>query len=129
MSKPVKKSPSASSKNSGLGGLKDLITQTDPLAHIILKKIEKLSATYGFQSVETPLIEEAALYQAYYGRENIPAFTMEASGKTMAVRPTILPSIFRSYIQHKIAEEKPLSKWLYFGNVISSGDKTSSDYE
>jgi len=115
------------------GGTKDIITQTSPLWQVILKRLQKIGRTYGFQRAETPIIEEASLYENYYKDNSfLPAASFEAGGKTMAVRPTILPSILRSYIQHKVGEEHPLSKWMYCGNVMAldaATGKIISDYE
>jgi histidyl-tRNA synthetase len=123
----------AAKSTAGQGGSKDVITQTNPLWQVILKRLQKIGRTYGFQRVETPIIEDAALYQNYYkDTGEVPAITFEAGGKSVSLRPTILPSILRSYIQHKVADEKPLSKWLYSGNVMAqdpASGKVVSDYE
>lgn len=61
----------------------------------------------------------------------MPAVTFDLAGKPMALRPSILPSVLRSYVQHKVAEDHPLSKWLYSGNVMQndSEGRLVSDYE
>jgi histidyl-tRNA synthetase len=114
-------------------GVRDIITQTNPLWQVLLKRLQKVGRVYGFQRIETPIIEELALYQSYYkDSDNAPtAVNFEAGGKTMALRPTILPSVLRSYVQHKVAEDRALSKWLYCGNVMTQGrdGKIVSDYE
>src|SRR6185503_16669437 len=112
-------------------GVKDIITQTNPLWQVLLKRLQKVGRVYGFQRIETPMVEELALYQSYYkDNESVVPVSFEAGGKTMALRPTILPSVLRSYVQHKVAEEKTLSKWLYCGNVMTadSNARIISDY-
>jgi len=124
--------PKPARKAVDAAGTRDIITQISPLWQIILKRLQKLGRTYGFQRVETPIVEDAALYQSYYKDEvYLPAIMFDAGGKTLAPRPTILPSILRSYIQHKVFDSKPLSKWLYSGNVTyqDQAGKTVSDYE
>lgn len=113
-------------------GTKDVITQVHPLWDVILKRFQKIGRTYGFLRVEVPILDDADLFQNYYKTEGrLPAVTLDVAGKIMAARPALLPSVLRSYVQHKVAEEKPLSKWSYSGNVISvdAAGKLASDYE
>ncbi len=114
-------------------GVKDIITQTNPLWQVLLKRLQKIARVYGFQRIETPMVEELALYQSFYkdSDKTVTPVSFEAGGKTMALRPTILPSVLRSYVQYKVSEDKTLSKWLYCGNVMTSDSagKIVSDYE
>ncbi len=129
LAKPAAKPPR---KPVDAAGVRDVVTQTNPLWHVILKRLQKLGRTYGFMRIETPIMEDAALYQSYYKDQgHMPAVMFEVAGKTMAVRPTILPSVLRSYVQHKVFDEQPLSKWLYSGNIVyqDTGGKAISDHE
>jgi histidyl-tRNA synthetase len=134
MTRTVKKTAAATgAKQNGIQGIKDIITQTNPLWQALLKRFQKLGRTYGFQRIETPLLEEVSLYQNYYGKDagELPVLSLDVAGKPMAIRPSLMPSVLRSYVQHKIGEERPLSKWAYSGNVLYYDHigKVMSDYE
>jgi histidyl-tRNA synthetase len=129
--KPVAKAAAKPAK-SPASGTRDIITQASPLWDVILKSLHKVGRNYGFLRVEVPILEEADLFQNYYKTQGrLPAVTLDVSGKIMAARPTLLPSVLRSYVQYKVAEANPLSKWSYSGNVISvdPAGKLVSDYE
>lgn len=130
--KPASKPAAKASKSAAASGTKDIITQASPVWDLILKRFHSVGRNYGFLRVEVPILEDADLFQNYYKTEGrLPAVTLDVSGKIMAARPTLLPSVLRSYAQYKMPEDKPLSKWSYSGNVISldSAGKLVSDYE
>jgi histidyl-tRNA synthetase len=123
----------AFSAKAGLHGVTDIVTQTDPVWNIILKRLQKMGRTYGFQRVETPVLEELSVLEQFYqdDPDYHPPLGLEVGGKTMAVRPAMLPSVLRSYVQRRVFEDKPLSKWLYWGNVVrpAGEGRAVSDYE
>jgi len=137
MGRPKKNSASSGAyvpkKIQGLEGLMDITAETDPLWAALLRRASRMCRTYGFERVETPLLEDARLYEQYYkagSRQMAELVTMEAAGKTAALRAEFLPSVLRAYYQHKTFEKSPLSKWAFSGFVVrqdKSGDLLS-DY-
>lgn len=131
LEKAVANKPAAKPKANALG-TRDIITQASPLWDSILKHLHKVGRSYGFQRVEVPILEEADLFDNYYkAHDRSPAVTLDVGGKLLAARPTLLPSVLRSYVQYKVADTNPLSKWSYSGNVIAMDavGKLVSDYE
>lgn len=133
-----KKNPSASGayvskKIHSLENTGDIITATDALWDIILKRLLKMSRAYGFSKVETPLLEDARLYEIFFENsgKSGEAWSLEAQGKAAVLRPTLFPSVLRAYFQHKIFDTVPMSKWWYAGLTAKKGPKEtlSSDYE
>ncbi len=112
----------------------DIVTQTSPIWSIILKRFQKIGRTYGFLRVESAVLEENQLYQNFYKNEPnklAESLQVEVDGKSYFLRSALLPSVLRSYLQYKVNELQPVSKWLFFGNVLKVDNKDSvhSDYE
>ncbi len=133
MARP-KKNGTAAGKGRGLSGVQEIVTEASPLWNLILKRFQAIGRAYGFSRVETPLLEDMSLYRKYYGNDEAilsRMLVLDPVSSSVAVRPTLLPSVLRTYAAHKIGETNPLSKWLYFGNVVSYGESRQlhSDYE
>ncbi|MDQ3018797.1 MAG: ATP phosphoribosyltransferase regulatory subunit [bacterium] len=131
--KTIKK-PVAQTKPGSLNGLRDIVTQTSPHWDEILKRLQTVGRMYGFKRVETPIVEEEKVYLDYY-KEQPQAlqkivFT-QLGNKSIALRSSVLPSILRYYVQHKIFEEQPLSKWFYAANIIEQDERQAihSNYQ
>jgi histidyl-tRNA synthetase len=129
-----KKPAAAAVRQQGLQGTRDIIAQTSPLWNLILKRFQKVGRTYGFQRVETPIIEDENVYSNYYkDRPEALRQTLFATigNKNVALRSSMLPSILRSYVGYKVAETIPQSKWMYTGNTIRLDERGNphSDYQ
>lgn len=134
-----KKNPQSQSgyvpkKVQGLEGLEDIASEADGLWAALLKRVSRLSRTYGFERVELPLLEDIRLYELFY--KTAPKalkqlVSVEAGGKSAAVRGDFLPSVLRAYYQHKIYEKSPLSKWSFGGFTVkqSPAGGLISDYQ
>lgn len=133
-----KKNPSSASgytpkKVLSLGGLSDIICQADDLWAVVLKRLSRLSRTYGFEHVETPLLEDFRLYEAFYktsGKSLSEVVSLNLPEKA-AVRANLLPAVLRAYYQSKIHDKTPLSKWQFAGNVHkqTKNEGLVSDYQ
>ncbi len=122
-------------KIQSLEGLSDVVAETDLLWDATLRRLYKMSRVYGFNRVETPLLEDINLYTHFYG-EKSPVLqsivSMLAGGKQVGVRPSLLPSVLRAYTQGKIYEKIPTSKWSFLGQTSTQDAKTlklSQDFE
>lgn len=117
-----------------LDGTTDIICETDLLWEVMLKRLSRISRAYGFNRVETPLLEDAYLYESFYknGKKHLAGLLpVTAPGRAAALRPSLLPSVLRCYYQHKIFDKSPLSKWSYSGwvNYNSGSGKLLGDYQ
>jgi len=117
-----------------LEGVYDIIGDADILWEAVLKRLGRVSRTYGFNRIETPLIEDLHLYESFYkGSKNkitqlIPV--ENAAGRPAVLRPHILPSALRCYYQHKMFDKAPLTKWYYSGWTHKLKEESlSSAYE
>lgn len=115
-------------KAGALIGLRDIASQSHQYWNMILQEIRTVAQLYGFQPVETAILEEQKVYSDYY--KNQPELLekilfSQHSGKSLGVRSHLLPSVLRHYAQSKIFEEQPMSKWMYLGNVAELDDNAA----
>lgn len=108
-------------KAGSISGLRDIGTQANPYWSLIMQQLRDVAQLYGFQPVETAILEEEKVYTDFY--KNQPQaleriMYAQNGGKSLGVRSAVLPSVLRHYVQNKpILDEQSLSKWLYIGNV------------
>ena len=109
------------SKPGSLNGIRDIVTQTHPYWNMVLKRLQKIGKTYGFKQVETPFLEEEKVYSDFFKDQPLALektiFT-QLGNKSIALRSSVLPSVLRHYVQYKVFEEQPMSKWFYAGNIV-----------
>ena len=71
MGRPKKTSVSTSGyvtkKIQSLPGVTDILTSSDALWDILLKRLSRTARAYGFNRVEPPLVEESRLFEATGG--------------------------------------------------------------
>lgn len=131
--KIVQNIPTVTKKYAQIPGVADLLASQVGHWHATLNKLEKTAHTYGFAKAETPVLEERSLFEHFYGTENPELekiFTLDVGGKSWAVRPTLHAGLLRSYVQQKVSEAEPFSKWFTYGNVVKHEGKIGvvSDY-
>ncbi len=134
MTTKVAKKPASNTKPGSVNGLREIATQLDPVWHVIINQLRATGKAYGFLDIETPIIEEEKIYIDFFkdqpGALEKIIFT-KLGAKSVAFRTSVLPSILRYYLNQKVYEQQPISKWLYVGNVISQDERQAahSDYE
>ncbi len=80
-------------------------------------KVKQVSALFGFEEYEGPTLETLDLYAAKSGEELVKkqAFTLtDQSGKTLALRPEMTPTLARMIAQKAGSLNFPV-KWFTFG--------------
>lgn len=130
MTKVAKKIPTAT-KPGTLHGLRDIFTQTGPYWNSIIKRLHKTSRSYGFLPIETPIVEEEKTYNDIFrDQPHILQRTIytQLGTKSVALRSSVLPSVLRYYIQNKVFETQPLSKWFYLNNVIEQDERQAGHF-
>jgi histidyl-tRNA synthetase len=110
-------------KINSLPGTLDIITDSDPLWELLLKRFERYAKNFGFSRVELPFVEDAAVFRSFLNKgESLASF--ELGGKEVALRSDLLPQVLRSYQAPKTLEAKPLSKWAFFGQTVKVSPKS-----
>src|ERR1051326_4799792 len=119
----------APKKVASLPGLQDVLAETDLLWNGLTRRFAKVARTYGFERIETPLLEHQNLYENFYKKspaDMVELLTMSLLDMPLVVRPAMLPSVLRAYAQHKVFEATPLSKWYYEGMVAKKSEENDS---
>jgi len=105
----LNKKPVAKEKNiqkfSRLRGMKDVLIDEYKYWDLIVKKSNKLAKVYGFNRIDTPVMERLDLYERSTGKEtDIVSKEMytfiDKSGDKIALRPEATPGLVRAYIEH-----------------------------
>lgn len=86
-------------------GMHDVLPEDQFLYERIYGVVDDVAKFYGFGKIETPMVEDAALYEKSTGattdivEKQMYAFKTKG-GDALALRPEFTPGIVRSYIQH-----------------------------
>ncbi|HMB65445.1 MAG TPA: ATP phosphoribosyltransferase regulatory subunit, partial [Patescibacteria group bacterium] len=88
-----------------LRGMKDVLFEEYKYWELVLQKANDLARSFGFQRVDTPVLEKADLYQKSTGTETdvvskeMYEFT-DKNGDKVALRPEATPGLTRAYVEH-----------------------------
>lgn len=98
----------------------DLFEDTLRCFDTIEKACQKMAGFYDFKRIDTPILEETALFEKSTGASSEivqkQMFSLRTrGGDHLTLRPEITPSVVRSYIEHGMKNlPKPVKLW-YFG--------------
>ncbi|MDP4009004.1 MAG: histidine--tRNA ligase [bacterium] len=86
-------------------GMHDILPEDQAYLRHILKVAESISTFYGFQRVDTPILEEAELFEKGTGVSTDivekQMYTLKTrGGDILALRPEFTPGMVRSFLQH-----------------------------
>ncbi len=106
-----------------LRGMKDILP---PLSHKYLRFIQaasKLAQNYSFDYIETPLLEETALFRRSVGESSdIVGKEMyqfiDKGGNDVVLRPEGTASVVRSFIEHKLDKKGGVHRFYYYGSMF-----------
>lgn len=106
-----------------LRGMKDILSGEYKYWHFIKTKAENFSANYGYEFIETPILEEASLFsRAVGGETDIVSKEMfsfvDQGGEHVCLRPEATASIARAYVQHGMLNLSQPVKFFYFGPMF-----------
>lgn len=106
-----------------LRGMKDLLPGEQKYWDFLKKKAESFAANYGYDLIETPILEETSLFNRAVGSETdivskeIFSFT-DQGGENVCLRPEATASIARAYVQHGMINLPQPVKFFYFGPMF-----------
>ncbi len=101
----IKKPRTRKSKFFRLRGMKDVLPKEYKYWHLVVRKASELAKAYGFERIETPILEHLELYERSTGKDSDivskEMFTfIDKNGEKVALRPEATPGLVRSYIEH-----------------------------
>ncbi|MEK7542148.1 MAG: histidine--tRNA ligase [Patescibacteria group bacterium] len=100
-------------------GMHDILPEDQFLYEKIWRVVDDVAKFYGFGKIDTPLVEEAALYEKGTGGTTDivekQMYTLKTKGDDiLALRPEFTPGIVRSYIQHGMINlPQPVKLYTY----------------
>ncbi len=106
-----------------LRGMKDILPGENKYWDFVRKKAEDFALNYGYERIETPILEETSLFiRAVGGETDIVAKEMfsfvDQGGDNICLRPEATASIARAYIQHGMVNLPQPVKFFYFGPMF-----------
>lgn len=104
-------------------GMKDILSGDYKYWHFVKNKAENFANNYGYEFIETPILEETALFnRAVGGETDIVSKEMfsfiDRGGENVCLRPEATASIARAYIQHGMLNLPQPVKFFYFGQMF-----------
>lgn len=110
-------------KLSRLRGMKDILSKEHKYWDLVRKKATELSKAYGFLPIETPVLENLALYEKATGKSSdivqkeMYAFA-DKNGNKVAMRPEATPALVRAYIEHGMFNRPQPVKMSWMGSIF-----------
>lgn len=101
-------------------GMNDILPAEMDRWHELESRFHRTAARYGFGEVRPPLVEPTALFVRSIGEATDivekEMYTFEdRGGKTLTLRPEGTASCVRTYLQHNVGAQEPVTKWYYIG--------------
>jgi histidyl-tRNA synthetase len=120
---PKEKKSKAPRSFQTLRGMKDILTSENKYWEYIKNKAQNFALNYGYELIETPILEETALFKRAVGDEtDIVSKEMfsfiDQGGENVCLRPEGTASIVRAYVQHGMVNMPQPVKFFYFGPMF-----------
>jgi len=104
-------------------GMRDILPEDQLFWEKLTKVLVNLAQDYGFQKIETPIVEETELFVRGTG-ETTDIVTKQmyslktAGGTGLTLRPENTPGVCRAYMEHGMASLPQPMKLFYFGPMF-----------
>jgi len=106
-----------------LRGMKDLLADESERYIYFIENCSKIAKNYGFSYIETPILEETALFKRSVGESSdivgkeMYQFT-DKGGNDVCMRPEGTAGVVRAFIQKKYDKAKVQKKFFYYGPMF-----------
>ncbi len=113
-----------SNKNiQSLRGMKDLVDEQSQLFTYFIDNATQIAKNYGFSYIETPILEETALFKRSVGESsdivNKEMYQFIDKGENdVCLRPEGTAGVVRSFIQDKRDRAGGVTRWYYYGPMF-----------
>lgn len=100
-------------------GMRDILNPEWPYRHAMYAEAKQLAEDYGYERIETPVIEETSLFVRGIGKATDivekEMYSFEtAGGEKVSLRPEVTAPVARSYIQHGMLNRpQPVKLWYW----------------
>ncbi len=106
-----------------LRGMKDILPKESEKFIYFLENASRIAKNYGFEYIETPLLEEVALFKRSVGESSdivgkeMYEFT-DKGGNRVCLRPEGTAGVVRSFIEHKFDRINSVKRFFYYGAMF-----------
>lgn len=106
-----------------LRGMKDILPSEQKYWHLLRNKGESLARDYGFERIDTPIMEETNLFTRAVGKqtdivEKEMFSFIDQGGDNISLRPEGTASVVRAYINHGMVNLPQPVKLFYWGPMF-----------
>jgi histidyl-tRNA synthetase len=104
-------------------GVKDILPADSARWRSVEAAARSLFETYGFNEIRTPIIEHTVLFTRSVGattdivEKEMYAFT-DTGGDQITLRPEGTAGVVRSFVEHKLYAQNPVTKLYYMGPMF-----------
>lgn len=104
-------------------GMKDILPQESAYWNWMREKVFQISQDYGFQYIETPILEEKNLFVRSIGEstdivEKEMFSFIDQGGDQLVLRPENTASVVRAYSEHGMVNQSQPVKVFYYGSMF-----------
>jgi histidyl-tRNA synthetase len=102
-------------------GMADILPQDQPYWEEMRKAANKVAQMFGFQRIDTPVVEEEDLYGATAGESSdlvekqMYSFKSKGGDTSLALRPEGTAGVMRAYLEHGMINHTQPVKLFYIG--------------
>ncbi len=106
-----------------LRGMKDIVGSESELFTYFVENASKIAKKYGFSYIETPLLEETALFKRSVGESsdivNKEMYQFIDKGQNdVCLRPEGTAGVVRHFVEKKLDRAGGVYKWYYYGPMF-----------
>ncbi|PUE63638.1 histidine--tRNA ligase [Arcobacter caeni] len=106
-----------------LRGMKDIVNEESSLFTYFIENASKIAKNYGFSYIETPLLEETALFKRSVGESsdivNKEMYQFIDKGENdVCLRPEGTAGVVRHFVEKKLDRAGGNYKWYYYGPMF-----------
>ena len=106
-----------------LRGMKDIVNEESALFTYFVDNASKIAKNYGFSYIETPLLEETALFKRSVGESsdivNKEMYQFIDKGENdVCLRPEGTAGVVRHFVEKKLDRAGGNYKWYYYGPMF-----------
>lgn len=106
-----------------LRGMKDIVNEESSLFTYFVENASKIAKNYGFSYIETPLLEETALFKRSVGESsdivNKEMYQFIDKGDNdVCLRPEGTAGVVRHFVEKKLDRAGGNYKWYYYGPMF-----------
>src|SRR5262249_36225917 len=103
-------------------GMNDILPQESAQWQRLEAAVRRAVALYGFREVRTPLVEPPRLFVRAVGEGTDivekEMYSFKFHDEELTIRPEGTAGAARAYVEHKVNNSEPVTRWYYIGAMF-----------